>query len=309
TTRSGTDLTVRLAQGSVIVQAAQRRSGHLYVVTSDCRVAVTGTVFGVSAGTKGSRVSVIEGEVRVAQASGETVLHPGQQVTTTPVLAPVRVQDDIAWSRDFERHLSLLTEMRGLEADLKEVRMPELRYSSNIVNRLPANTVMFASIPNLGNYFAEARTVFRERLAQSPQLRAWLDHSSGGYFDESIARLQAASQYFGDEVVIAAFAGESGGLRGPVFLAEEKRPGFAEFLRQQGARVPVESRHGMLAFSPDPSVTANVFDPPTTFSSTPLYARVAEAYRNGAGLLFAADLSRMQAPGMSNLQYVLGEQK
>ena len=37
----------------------KRTSGHLYVKTPDCRVAVTGTVFSVDSGMKGSRVAVL----------------------------------------------------------------------------------------------------------------------------------------------------------------------------------------------------------------------------------------------------------
>src|SRR5262249_34095928 len=63
--QAGSDLTVNLGLGSIIVQAAKRRSGHLFVATRDCKVAVTGTVFSVNSGVKGSRVTVIEGEVHV----------------------------------------------------------------------------------------------------------------------------------------------------------------------------------------------------------------------------------------------------
>src|SRR5208283_5575356 len=77
--QSGKDITVHMDRGSIIVQAAKRRSGHLYVATADCRVAVTGTVFSVNAGVKGSRVSVIQGVVHVAQDNQEKVLHPGDQ--------------------------------------------------------------------------------------------------------------------------------------------------------------------------------------------------------------------------------------
>ena len=65
------DTTVQLARGNIIIQAAKRSSGHLYVDSQDCRVSVTGTVFSVNSGIKGSRVSVIAGEVRVAESGAE----------------------------------------------------------------------------------------------------------------------------------------------------------------------------------------------------------------------------------------------
>src|SRR6185369_11895416 len=98
---------INLVRGSVIVEAAKQRNGHLYVATDDCTVSVVGTVFAVSSGVKGSRVSILQGEVHVAQNGvGDKALFPGQQLTTSPNLSKVAIEDEIAWSRDLDTHLT-----------------------------------------------------------------------------------------------------------------------------------------------------------------------------------------------------------
>ena len=64
--RASDGIQIDLKTGDIIVTAARQRDGHLYVRTKDMTVAVDGTVFLVNAGQQGSRVGVIEGEVRVA---------------------------------------------------------------------------------------------------------------------------------------------------------------------------------------------------------------------------------------------------
>ena len=101
-------MTVRLVRGGVIVNAAKQREGHLYVQTNDMTVAVVGTVFFVNAGDDGSRVAVIEGEVRVRDGKVETKLRPGEQMSSRPASEVRPVIEEIAWSRRKDAYLALL---------------------------------------------------------------------------------------------------------------------------------------------------------------------------------------------------------
>ena len=220
--QAASDLTIRLGRGSIIVQAAKRSSGHLYVATADCRVAVTGTVFSVTSGVKGSRVSVIQGEVHVSQDSNEKILHPGDQSVTSPNLEPVSVKDDIGWSRNREK---LTQQLESLRSGLAQIQMPELRYSSKLLGRLPASTVFFASIPNLAGYLGQTQNVFNQKMSESPELRAWWS-SHAANVGPILEKLRAASEYLGDEIVVTGFTGAQGKTQLPVFFAEVKRPGL-----------------------------------------------------------------------------------
>ena len=298
TTASATDITVHLGRGSVIVQAAHRRKGHLYVDTADCRVAVTGTLFGVTAGVKGSRISVVEGEVHVTQDNQEKILHSGDQTVTSASVEPEPVGTEISWSRDRARLLKLL------RASLEQVHLPALRYSSKLLDRLPAGTTVFVSIPNLSQYLTDAESVLAEKMAGNPQLRSLWTARLGAV----VETLRTASDYLGDEIDIVAAGGQ-----GPVLLAEQKREGFEEFLRKTGVGLTVENRGGVLLFGPERgAVEAAAAGLDSGFASKPLYARIAESYREGAGLLIWADLSHPLAGQPAPFQgagYFFAEQK
>jgi len=280
--QTGGDVTVHLDHGSIIVQAAKRRSGHLYVATADCRVAVIGTVFSVSSGIPGSRVSVMEGEVHLTHDNREQVLHPGEQASTGDHLETVSVRQDMAWSRN----AALQRQLAALRTNLNQLPMPQVRYSSRLVGLLPASTVFYASVPNLAQYLGDAEAVFRRQAADSPELRAWLSGPGSGT-QAVLEQLRAANEYLGDEIVIFGTPETAG----PVFLAEVKREGFPEFLKKSGVPLAVETRSGMVLFGPRKEALAAALD--SGFQKTPFYARIVEAYAAGAGLLLCADLSRM----------------
>lgn len=312
TAQAAADLTVRLDRGSIIVQAAKRRTGHLYVNTADCRVAVTGTVFGVSAGIKGSRVSVVQGEVHVTQANETRILHPGDQTVTGADMEPEAVRDDIAWSRNRDRYFALLASIRS---GIAQLHLPNPRYSSRILGRLPATTVFFASIPNLAQYLGDAESVFREKAAANPELSGLWNGKAAGVLP-LIDKLRAASGYLGDEITVVMLARADGGATAPVAVAEVKRDGFPEFLEHTGIPMQVEMRNGMVAFGPDRDSVKQVAPALDTaaggFQGTPFYARIQDAYRDGAGLLLCADLSRLGhagGPQLTGVRYVIAEQK
>jgi uncharacterized protein (TIGR03435 family) len=106
--RADDGVRIHLATGGIIVNAARQQSGHLYVQTKDMTVAVVGTVFMVSAEHDGSRVAVIEGQVRVREGNTETNLRPGEQVSTSHTLHVRPLTEEIAWSRRAAVHLALL---------------------------------------------------------------------------------------------------------------------------------------------------------------------------------------------------------
>ena len=169
----GRNMTVALDGGDVIVQAAKRTSGHLYVKTPDCRVAVTGTVFTVNSGIKGSRVAVLQGAVQVTHSGIHSMLNPGDQITTSDNLAPEPLEEQIAWSPDREKYVGILAQLALIEHRISQIPFPQPRYSSDLLPRVPADTLLYVSIPNLGEFLSQANQIFHDQLNQSPQLQQW----------------------------------------------------------------------------------------------------------------------------------------
>ncbi len=334
------DVTIRLTRGSVIVEAAQRSSGHLYVSTPDCRVAVTGTVFSVNSGVKGSRISVIEGQVRVAQGSRQALLRPGQQYSTNPRMTLVPVAEEIAWSRKADSHIALLKELAALGAEIdRRAQMPGPRYSSRLLNYLPAQTALYVALPNLGETLAEAHRAFQQQVSQRPVLSEWWSQKGGG-LQILVDELRLLGAYLGDEVAFAAPLNSEGKLGDPFLLAEAKT-GFPETLRAELARfgnvtlrvfesseaiapgagkeLLMYTRGDLVAVSSKADSlreVARVIEglTPPSFANTAFYAQIAEAYQGGATLLFCTDLEPLLAREkesrvLGNWKYLVLSQK
>lgn len=232
----GRDMTVSLKRGAVIVQAVQRKSGHLYVRTPDCRVAVTGTVFSVDAGIKGSRVGVLRGSLNVAHDGVRSALSAGDQLTTSDSLAPEPLIQQFAWSPDREKYVGMMAELANVAHRIAQIPLPQPRYSSDLLARVPADTVFYTSIPNLGDFLQQANAVFQDQLNQSPELREWWtkgQKNNPGRLNEFVDKIHDVSQYLGDEVVFVGWGqGEHATF---AMVADVTKSGLADELQKQFA--------------------------------------------------------------------------
>jgi uncharacterized protein (TIGR03435 family) len=101
-------ININLTAGSIIVTAAKQRGGYLHLKTKDAIVSVVGTVFVVDVEEVGSRVTVIQGEVRVEHGMRITNLMAGEQVATGPRVPWVAPIKEISWSRHAPEYVALL---------------------------------------------------------------------------------------------------------------------------------------------------------------------------------------------------------
>jgi hypothetical protein len=328
--------TIHLNRGNVIVEAAKQRNGHLYVATDDALVSVTGTIFSVNNGTKGSRVSVIEGEVHVNHGGDEKVLHPGDQTTTSASLERVPVQEEVGWSRNADRYAKLMMELTSLRRDLdQKVPRPGVRYSTRLLDLIPEGTVVYGALPNISDTLVASHRIMQERIQQNAALREWWKQEKpahgGPGLDQVIEEIRQFGKYLGAEIVASAKMGERGPVD-PLVLAElSDAAGFRPFLEQKIASIPATEKGApsiriiddplsatqaaagdgkrlnevlvwingdLLAAAPKleqlQKLAASLKAPEANaFKTTSFYARLAETYRAGAGLVVAADLEKI----------------
>lgn len=305
--------TVHLDRGNVIVEAAKQGYGRLEVATADCLVTVKGTIFGVSRGLKGSRVSVVEGAVQVDQVNGANeLLHRGEQAVTHESLQRTAVSTEISWSENAAKYLALLADFDAVQREIAQIPLPGLRYTSNLLDRVPADTHIFISVPNLSQTLSEATRILEDRASQSPALAEWWN-GEGAQVRQAIANVQEVSDYLGDEVILTG----PGNGSSVMILAEVRRDGLPARLQQLGFTDPIAVDGTLIALN------AATVPPVGQFTSTPFGSRVLASYRAGVGLLFAADMEQIVSAnvpttdvdataaitGIDSLRFLIAESK
>jgi hypothetical protein len=233
--------TIHLNRGAIVVEAAKQGKQHLFVDTGDSHVSVTGTVFSVNSGTKGSRVSVIEGEVHMDHAGSERVLRGGEQATTSAAIERIPVKDEVAWSRKAERYAETLAAFTSLNKALGKVSQPGVRNSTHLLDLMPENTIVYAALPNLTSTLVESHRIMQERINQNAALREWWEKEEGGHrgpnVDQVIGSIREFGDYLGDEIAVSVSMDEKGKPVAPLVLAELKNSaGFQQFVEQQIAK-------------------------------------------------------------------------
>jgi hypothetical protein len=349
-------VTIRLDRGDVIVEAAKQHNGRLYVQTPDSLVSVKGTIFAVESGTKGSRVSVVEGEVLVNHSGKDETLLPGDQTTTSRSLDKTPVQENVAWSRNATRYANLVSELAKLRRDVNQrVQLPGVRYTSKFVDLVPENTVFYAALPNLSETLAESQRIMQERISQNPALAEWWKGKKGdevGINEQTIARVREFGSHLGEEIVVSAEMDATGEPNGLLVLGEVKNgASFRTYLDGQLARIANDSGNTLnVRIIDDPSTatatktsvttktaTKNVSDAKNAatkselfvwihndifaastqierlrglattlsapganrFNGSPFHQRINDIYKDGAGLVVAADLEKIIAQAVS----------
>jgi hypothetical protein len=246
-----------LDRGGMIVEAAKKSGDEkLFVKTGDVLVAVQGTVFSVNHGVKGSRVSVLSGEVNVspnstlqaarrsAGANGAgaaggfapAVLRSGDQFVSRVDLARVPLDRDVAWSRDAARYRREIAALKVVGHELDQALASPLRTSTRLLDLAPASTAVYLAAPNVGPSLASAWDRLQSQVAQNPAFASWWNRQVGAHEDELeelVTELRELSAGLGGEVVVAVDAT----AEAPVMLTEVPNPAaFSPILDEKIAR-------------------------------------------------------------------------
>ena len=307
-TKNAQGTTLHLSRGALLVEASKQGSGHLFVDTGDSLVSVTGTVFSVNSGTKGARVSVIEGEVELEHKGSERILRAGEQATTNAAIETIPVKDEVAWSKNASRYATALAGLSSLNRELSTVARPGVRHSTHLLDLMPQDTVVYAGLPNLTTTIAESHRIMQERLNQNPALREWFEKERGGKhgpnIDQVMGTIREFGDYLGEEIAVSVSMDGKGEPVAPLVVAELKNSeGFRQFLEAQLAKYAGNAQgRPHVRFIEDP-LTATSTSPTSSVSTAGRAPgkKVDELFVWIRGDLFAASPKLQQLQGLAKV--------
>ena len=208
-TRRGSGNRIDVSRGRILVVASPQGSGTLDVFTDEFMVSVTGTIFEVAHGAKGSRVAVIEGSVDVSLEGSVSSLVPGEALGSRSEFESLNLENEITWSQDADEYIAMLQEVSALQKDIQAAIDSPERFSTRLLNLVPENTAAYIAVPNAPEKIAEVYEVIRTRVQNSTS--AVLTNSLAEFesSDESedletiMAWMREIGDTLGDETVLA----------------------------------------------------------------------------------------------------------
>lgn len=317
---------IRVDRGSVIVQAAEQENRSLVVSTEEMLVSVKGTIFAVTHGVKGSRVSVIEGEVEVEKGRERHSLLAGDQLRSRPTLIAMTLQEEVGWSQDADRYLALLEEFRSLRSELNQLmEAAPVRHSTRLLDLMPSDTTVYLAMPNAPATLGDLFELVRSRVESSELLAEWWEQFEGsdeaGTIEEVVAALRGLGDAMGDETVVGVVGDLVEEDMAPLAVTEVTdsaalREAIEDHLAELASatdETPVnivedleaatEQDEGLLLWIADDiaaastsltalrTVAANRSGAANPFVGSRLHGRLAQRYEEGAELLAAVDLA------------------
>lgn len=243
-TRRSSGNRIDVSRGRILVAASPQGSGTLDVFTDEFMVSVTGTIFEVAHGAKGSRVAVIEGSVNVLLQGDTTSVEPGEIMDsrTKPNIESFArsFADEISWSQDADLYIAMVQEITALQQDLAAVLDTQPRYSTRLLDLVPENTALYVAVPNAPEKVAEVYQVIRARLQGNDLFGdAWAEFemdSQAQYLDEVMSWLGQIGSTLGDETVFVLSQNSETDLV-PIVLSEVDAQAFRAAFDDQVQRL------------------------------------------------------------------------
>ncbi len=352
-TENAKGVNIHLERGNIIVQAAKQCSRKLFVTTSDCLVSVTGTIFSVNSGIKGSRVSVIDGNVQIDYAGQGKNLIAGEQLSTNPSLGAVPIKDEVSWSRDSEKYSKLLAALSSVRKEIEKIAIAGVRYNTELLDIVPPQTVFYAALPNFSSSLAQSYAILQKHLAKNPALQEWWNNDNSNNHQQMIEKIIELGRYLGEEIIISTEIQKNGEPNSPLIISKTKDAvGLRALLSNPGdlfkdlSLIIVDdpltltnenSKHNTYVWLTDDlfvvsknsqqlkDFAQNLQSGQKGFIGGAFYARIAQVYQDGAGVILAADLEKIipatikpgnekqlasyETLGLTSLKHFIAEQK
>ena len=301
--KTGTNTTVHLGRGNLIVQPRTKQTSGLYVSTDDALITVNGAISSVSSGLKGSHVASIRGGVQLDHEGKQTQVGSGEQASTSSALQSTSIEDTVKWSANADEYLGMLAQLSALRKSLAGVSQPGVRTSTRLLDLMPDNTVLYAGLPNLGESLAESNRIMESRIDQNPKLREWWDkresrdHDRAG-IDQTVEKIRKFGEVLGDEISVAATMDKQGHPVGPLVAATLKdADGFKRLVDQE-----LKSRSGSDNNGPAVVYLTDLNTPPV---STPGTQHSVYIWIQGDLLIASPELGQLQEVAVRSQSGVL----